>query len=148
MLYACSEGFRPETTVFHNSSKILPALLDDIVKCYQKGRKVCKYCYYRRGEVSEVIKGKDGTVCDDCNQHREWVWLMPASRFCANFDNAREVPIPPMPRKTDKPFGMCSRRTHHSCFEMSATSDIWFAHSIEELAIWTIEKEYGKLEPI
>ena len=75
---------------------------------------------------------------------------MPASQFCDNLVNLKEIPLPPLPKwsweKQDKPFSICSRANHNSCFEMSATSEVWFAHTIEELVVWTIEREYGKVE--
>ena len=33
-------GFRPETTVFYHSSKILPELLEDVIACYLSGKRV------------------------------------------------------------------------------------------------------------
>ena len=33
-------GFRPETTVFYHSSKILPELLEDVIACYLNGKRV------------------------------------------------------------------------------------------------------------
>ena len=73
---------------------------------------------------------------------------MPASQYCSNFFGITDkVPIPSAPKwsldKANKPFGICSRTTHQSCFEMSATAAVWFAHTIEELVIWTIEREYS-----
>ena len=139
-------GFRPETAVFHHSSKILPDLLEDVITCFLQGERVCKLCFYRR-KLARVVSYKDGfPYCPECKQC-DHIWLMPASRFCENFGNFREIPVPQAPhwfmRHRDKPFGVCRKEDHHSCYERSATSDIWFAHTIEELVIWTIEREYG-----
>ena len=146
-MFFSGSGFRPETTVFRDSSKILPGLLNDVIECYQKGRNVCKFCYFRRKLDRQVRSTDEGPYCYHCGKYTESVWLMPASRFCENFDNMREVPIPRKPKwfleNKDKPFGVCTRSSHYGCFEMSATSEIWFAHTIEELVVWTIEREYG-----
>lgn len=140
-------GFRPEMTVFNSSSKILPLLLDDIVNCYQKGYSVCKFCYYRKKLANTLSRHGNGYFCSNCNSLTKTVWLIPSSQFCENFGNFKELPIPSAPKwsyeKRDKPFTMCTRRVHHGCFEMSANSEVWFAHTIEELAVWTIEREYG-----
>ena len=44
-----------------------------------------------------------------------------------------------------KPFQMCKKSEHKLCFDKSALGDTWFAHSIEELVIWTVERHYGKI---
>ena len=73
---------------------------------------------------------------------------MPSSRLCENFGDFDEIPIPGMPswakRHLEKPLSICQKDDHYLCYERSANSDIWFAHTIEELVIWTIEREYGK----
>lgn len=135
--------------MYHSSSKIHPGLLDDIIDCYEKGIIVCKYCYYRKTLTKTVVKTKDGIFCNTCSSICTAVWLIPASQYCENYciDN-KYIPIPPTPKWTyerkDKPFTVCQRKSHYSCFEMSATAEVWFAHSIEELVIWTIEREFSK----
>ena len=42
-----------------------------------------------------------------------------------------------------KPFQMCKKNEHKLCYDKSASGDTWFAHSIEELVIWTVERHYG-----
>ena len=44
-----------------------------------------------------------------------------------------------------KPFQMCKKNEHKLCNDKSASGDTWFAHSIEELVIWTVERHYGLL---
>jgi hypothetical protein len=134
--------FRPELTVFHQSSKILPELLQDVIRNYKKGKRICKGCYYRRKIVSEV-DGEGRWKCGYCDQRGDSVWLMPASGMCENFGRLAEVPIPPAPHKhNNKPYSFCAKQDHFKCFDRSAYSDIWFAHTIEELVIWTVEREY------
>jgi hypothetical protein len=42
-----------------------------------------------------------------------------------------------------KPFQMCKKSEHKLCFDKSASGDTWFAHSIEELVVWTVERHFG-----
>ena len=35
---------------------------------------------------------------------------------------------------------------HKRCLIMSCNSAVWYAHTVEELVIWTVEGEYGKLQ--
>ena len=121
------------------------------LQCYiRNAPQVCRFCYYRRKSSRLVSSSSDHPYCAKCQQQCETIWLMPASRLCENFGNLREIPIPPAPRwffkNANKPFGFCERNDHYSCFEMSASSEIWFAHTIEELVIWTIEREHSEFE--
>uniref|UniRef100_A0A1X7UD81 C2H2-type domain-containing protein n=2 Tax=Amphimedon queenslandica TaxID=400682 RepID=A0A1X7UD81_AMPQE len=139
--------FRPHTTVFHSSSKILPELLEDVMTCYLRGNLVCKVCYYRRNLSCPITYEGGFKFCQECKKFCESLWLMPSSRLCENFGDFSEIPIPGMPswarRNSDKPLSMCQKDDHYVCYERSANSDIWFAHTIEELVIWTIEREYN-----
>ena len=134
--------------MFHSSSKINAKLLADVVSCYQQGQRVCKFCYYRRQQAQLITYSSGRAYCKKCTQNCETVWLMPASRMCENFGNMQKVPIPAAPRwiycSPNKPFGMCQRRDHYDCFKIAATTEIWYAHTIEELVVWTIEREYGE----
>ena len=53
-------------------------------------------------------------------------------------------------RKSSKlPFESCGKPTdkskdHKRCLIMSCNSSVWYAHTVEELVIWTVEREYGK----
>ena len=134
-------GFSPETTVFHHSSKILPLLLEDIIRCYLQGQSVCKYCYYKRKRETPITY----KYCQICCKYCESVWVMPSSHLCENFGRFSYIPVPVMPRisSASKPFAYCQKSDHFLCFEKSANSEIWFAHTIEELVIWTIEREYS-----
>ena len=117
--------------------------------CYSKRRRVCKFCFYRRRKNNYVSLQDGRYYCPNCGDNCTTVHIMPASRMCENFGNLLEIPIPQVPQwftkgaNRNKPFGVCEKKDHSACYDMSATSDIWFAHSIEELVVWTIEREYG-----
>ena len=44
-----------------------------------------------------------------------------------------------------KPFQICKNADHHFCDNKAAVGENRFAHSIEELVVWTIERHYGEL---
>ena len=140
--------FNPEQTVFKNITKINPYLLQDVVNCYQMKMIVCKFCFFRNNHREKVGHNR---YCRRCKRISPSILVIPASRMCKNFDNMKFIPIPPPPKvmlangNKHKPFQYCHNPDHMSCFERSATGDIWFAHSIEELVIWTVERHYGVL---
>ena len=132
--------------MFHSSNKINPKLLEDVVSCYQTGQRVCKYCYYHRHQTHKISFSASRAYCSKCRQHCDTIWLMPASNMCDNFGNLREIPIPAAPkwffRHPNKPFAICQRPDHKECFKQAAGSELWYAHTIEELVIWTIEMRF------
>lgn len=134
--------------MFRSASKINIKLLSEVVDCYENGKRVCKFCFYRRRVSRTVSNQGDRLYCHKCRKDADTVWAMPKSKLCAHFDDRDEVAIPIAPRdllrKPHKPFSVCQRREHEACFEMAGTSEIWYAHTIEELVVWTIEREYGE----
>ena len=61
------------------------------------------------------------------------------------------IAIPPWPKSkpNELPFESCAKPTdkskdHKRCLIMSRNSAVWYAHTVEELVIWTVEREYGK----
>lgn len=76
--------------------------------------------------------------------------LIPASVMCTNFASLKFVPISPPPQvlmtgaQRSKPFIYCQNKDHVACFRNAAKGEVLFAHSIEELVVWTVEKHYSK----
>ena len=141
--------FDPEKTSFRHISKVNPRLLQDIVKCYRHSKIVCKFCFYHH-KLQIFYAGK---TCKHCKRQCEKLVLIPASRLCQNFGNFSVVPIPSPPRLfmeysgasiSNKPFQYCQKEDHFKCYEKSAVNEVWYAHSIEELVIWTFERHYSK----
>ena len=57
------------------------------------------------------------------------------------FQRGEHVPLPPLP-----PVGRikkCAQRNHHKCFSKALDANPFFAHSVEELVVWTVESESG-----
>lgn len=69
---------------------------------------------------------------------------MPASRLCQNFAALEWVPVSePVPQRYPKhPHEYCAKGDHNRCFEVYVYSGFWYAHSVEELVVWTVEKEF------
>ena len=65
-----------------------------------------------------------------------------------NYYKSEMIAIPPWPKsKPNKlPFESCAKPTDKSKDHLitSRNSAMWYAHTIEEIVIWTVEREYGK----
>ena len=68
-----------------------------------------------------------------------------------NYYKSEMIAIPPWPKSkpNELPFESCGKptdksREHERCLLMSRNSAVWYAHTVEELVIWTVEREYGK----
>ena len=70
--------------------------------------------------------------------------------MCRNFRNSKLVPIPPPPKflmsaaNHHKPFQYCHNADHSECYAKSVVKESWYAHSIEELVVWTVERQYSE----
>ena len=141
--------FDPEKTIFKDVSKINPTLLQDVVNCYKKKKIVCKACFFRNRGQEVVVS--NNRPCHQCRES-ETVLVIPASRMCRNFSNSKSVVISQPPRllmnalNAHKPFQYCRNSSHSVCYEQSCGKDVKYAHSIEELVIWTIERAMSKWE--
>ena len=55
------------------------------------------------------------------------------------------LPFTVSPPSRHKPFQMCKNYDHQLCDDKATIGGNWFAHSIEELVIWTVQRHYGNL---
>ena len=39
---------------------------------------------------------------------------------------------------------MCKYHNHNDCYQKTREIDPWFPHSLEEIVIWTVERETGE----
>ena len=68
--------------------------------------------------------------------------LIPACRLCVG--SVLFVAIHPIPKHmqhSTSPFLVCKKGDHQTCHHMSRTTNPWFPHTVEELVIWTVERE-------
>ena len=68
----------------------------------------------------------------------------------SNHYKSTMIAIPPWPtsKPNDLPFESCAKpkdksNDHKRCLIMSRNSAVWYAHTVEELVIWTVEREHG-----
>ena len=130
-------------------SSIEQSLLEDIIQCYNKRQIVCRNCFYGNFKLSKSVTDKGN--CSVCNHRYNELLVIPKSSMAVNYYKSEMIAIPPWPRsKPNKlPFQSCAKPTdishdHKRCLIMSRNSAVWYAHTVEELVIWTVEREYGK----
>ena len=70
--------------------------------------------------------------------------------MCKNFRDLKVLAIPPPPKMLmtpgtqHKPFQYCRNVDHMLCYDRAKES--WYAHSIEEIVIWTVERYWGEID--
>ena len=139
------QRFLPEKTLFKDISKINPVLLQDVVNCYKKYKFVCRTCFFRHNCQEAMHTGKPCRQCKNTAAIR----VIPASRMCKNFRDLKVLAIPPPPKMLmspgnhHKPFQYCRNEDHMLCYDRAKES--WYAHSIEEIVIWTVERYWGEI---
>ena len=139
-----SQRFDPEKTLFKDISKINPILLQDVINCYKKCKFVCRTCFMRHNWQEILLGGKPCRYCKNTATIR----IIPASKLCKNFRDLKIVAIPPPPKilmspmNRHKPFQYCRNTEHITCYDRAKES--WYAHSIEEIVIWTVERYWCK----
>ena len=137
--------FEPERTQFKDISKINPTLLQDVINCYKKHKYVCKTCFIRYNRQEILVGGKPCRSCKNSTTVR----VIPASKLCRNFRNLKFVAIPPPPKvlmahfNRHKPFLFCRNSDHTLCYDRA--KELWYAHSVEEMVVWTVERYWGEL---
>ena len=141
--------YKVQETLFPKESFIDPLLVDDVVQCYKERQTVCRNCYYNSNKLSRGFDAKG--LCTQCHWEFKKLLVIPKSQMTHNFYKSDMIAIPPWPRSkpNDLPFESCAKpkdksNDHKRCLIMSRNSPVWYAHTVEELVIWTIERERGK----
>ena len=138
------QKFDPKKTCLRSVGSINAKLLQDVVTCYKQVKRVCRTCYYLHRKQEPL---EHSNRCKSCNKN-EIIRLIPASKMCQNELNLNLIPVPLPPQSfmahPSKPFEHCKKDGHPKCFEKAATNEVWYSHSLEELVIWTVERQYGE----
>jgi len=128
-------------------------LLEDVMRCYKDRKTVCRNCFYNNFKLSRGCDARG--KCTRCQWEFKKLLVIPKSPMTVNYYKSKMIAIPPWPkRKPNKlPFESCAKPTdkshdHKRCLIMSRNSEVWYAHTVEELVIWTVERECGKLSII
>ena len=141
--------YKLEEIQFSKAPLIHPLLLKDVICCYKEKQIVCRNCYYSELKLLGDIDTKGR--CKRCQREFKNLLVIPKSPMTINYYKSEMIAIPPWPksRPNDLPFESCAKpkdksNDHKRCLIMSHNSEVWFAHTVEELVIWTIEREYGE----
>ena len=135
--------------IFPKVSFIDQPLLEDVIQCYKKGQMVCRNCFYKNFTLSTSLTDKGN--CTQCHQEYKKLLVIPKSSMTVNYYKSGMIAIPPWPRnkRSKSSFESCGKPTdiskdHRRCLIMSRNSAVWYAHTVEELVIWTVERECSK----
>ena len=145
-----------KTRVYHLQEMLFPKvsfieqpLLEDVIRCYKERQTVCRNCFYNDLKLSRGFNAKG--QCTRCQWEFKKLLVIPKSPLTVNYYKSEMIAIPPWPKSkpNELPFESCAKPTdksqeHKRCLVMSRNSAVWYAHTVEELVIWTVEREYGK----
>ena len=141
-----TQTYNLKDIMFPRTSFIEQPLLEDVIQCYKKRQTVCRNCFYKDFKVCKSLSDK--RRCTQCHQVYKELLVIPKSSMTVNHYKFEMIPIPPWAKsKPNKlPFESCTKPTknHKHCLFIACNSAVWYAHTVEELVIWTVEREYGK----
>lgn len=131
--------YHPERQAFATISSIPIELLVSVAEAYKSIKLVCRVCFFEsNGE--NLTQG----VCKKGHSSLKPINVIQSSPLCVG--PSKWISIPPLPKhmKLSKaPFMICRKDDHHTCYAMSKGADPWFPHTVEEMVIWTVERETG-----
>ena len=144
-----NQTYNLKEMVFPKASFIETPLLEDVIRCYKERQTVCRNCFCNDLKLS---RGYDANgKCTECQWEFKMLLVIPKSPMTENYYKFKTIAIPPWPKSkpNELPFESCAKPTdksnnHRRCLIMSRNSAVWYAHTVEELVIWTVEREYGK----
>ena len=146
--------FDPTTTCFSSTAAIPSKLLSAIAKCYDSRLNVCRTCFFNSLDGKSYnerptlsSKAEHSSMCER-GHYWQSIRAIPQCRMCMSYGSY--VAIPPIPthmrshHHLNSPFKLCNNPTHDYCFERSQKVNPWFPHTVEEMVIWTVERETGE----
>jgi hypothetical protein len=136
--------YHPTDFSFTDIRDIPTDLLNSVAESYRSMRIVCRICFFESNCTSLAGKKKERTCAKD---HLPWkpIKVIPKSPLCQT--QSIYVPLPPLPKhmkQSSVPFVVCKKTDHRTCFAMSKGTNPWFPHTVEELVVWTVERELGE----
>lgn len=143
--------YDPKTTEFVSIKDIPADLLVAVAECFHNRLFVCRICFFESNcsKLVSKIETKQAIMCE--NGHTPWkqIKVVPHCKLCIT--PANHAPIPPLPKhmkNSNIPFAVCKKAEHQTCYAMSRGTNPWFPHTVEELVIWTVEREKGTVSKI
>lgn len=136
--------YHPKDFSFVIIKDIPPDLLHSVAECYKSMCVVCRVCFFESNCTSLTGQKKDRTCR---REHLPWkpIRVIPKSPLSAT--ESVYVPLPPLPKHmkvSNVTFVVCKKTDHKNCFAMSKGTNPWFPHTVEELVVWTVERECGE----
>lgn len=146
-MYVTGKVYKLQKTLFPKMSFTDPLLLEDVIRCYKERETVCRNCYYSGNKLSRYFDARG--CCTLCDYETNKLVIIPKSRMTINYYECEIIAIPPWPMRKliDQRFQPCvedNLKDHMTSLIISHNSTVWYAHTIEELVIWTIERDNGK----
>lgn len=138
--------YDPKKTEFVYIKDIPTDLLSAVAECFHNRLFVCRICFFESNcsKLVSKIETKQAIMCE--NGHTPWKQIKVVPRCMLCITPADHAPIPPLPKhmkNSNIPFAVCKKAEHQTCYAMSRGTNPWFPHTVEELVIWTVEREKG-----
>ena len=134
-----SAPYHPHHVMFSSVAKIPRELLQSVAHCYLDRHIVCPSCFVAtspttRTELHQISRQSAGP-CHSCGQSLQPLTIIPASPLCYNATAFVAI----LPSPMNGAFIKC-------CPNIACRNQFCsLAHSVEELVIWCIELESGKI---
>ena len=129
--------------MFKSIQEIPSSLPSSVAKLFKTLKLVCLVCFFQSNWI--LLIGRKGTGCMKNHTPRKPVRVIHRSPLCIS--GTEFIPTMPLPNHTmisDSPFKLCRQKDHMICYSMSTGPNPKFPHTIEELVIWTMEREYDE----
>ena len=136
--------YHKKNVMFKSIQDIPFSILSSVAELFKNLKLVCIVCFFQSNWI--LLVGKKGSGC--MKNHTPWkpVRVIRRSPLCVS--GTEFIPIMPLPKhmmNLDSPFKLCRQKNHTICYAMSTGPNPNFPHTIEELVIWSMEREYGEL---
>ena len=121
-------------------------LLGGVALCFQFHQVVCRQCFLLGSGCRQVTTTKkSSSTCIEGGHPWRPLLIMPSCRLCSNTIHSMHIPVLPFPKHlkdSAAPLCVCGKTDHQQCYSLvSKTTSLVSAHSVEELVIWTVERE-------
>ena len=144
--------YDPSSITFGSISNIPKKLLSSVAKCYHSRLNTCRVCFYdsldgKKFNSSPTLSSQEENS-NMCERGHYWrpIRVIPKCGMCESYGSYIAIPsLPSHMRQLKSPFKSCTNPSHGFCFDRSREVNPWFPHTIEEMVIWTVERELGKL---
>lgn len=138
--------YDPKKTEFVSIKDIPVDLLSAVAECFHNRLFVCRICFFESlcSKLVSKIQTKQAIMCELGHTPWKQIKVVPRCKLCIT--PSEHAPIPPLPKhmkNSNIPFAVCKKTEHQTCYAMSRGTNPWFPHTVEELVIWTVERDRG-----